>query len=113
MSLIDESSIERNLAVDPAPRSKPKSSLGIWVFWLLVIIGGAVAYHMYTHSRAAAKEPVAPQPVSVGVTSVEKRDMPIAIGGFVIGFADAEIEMRYAALTLGGDGTGQKEFARA
>src|SRR5580658_2130338 len=58
-----------------------KSHVGRWIMLILVIAGGIIAYQLYSRSQAAAKDPAAPQPISVGVTSVQKRDVPYYITG--------------------------------
>jgi multidrug efflux system membrane fusion protein len=52
-----------------------------WVLLVLVIIGGIIAYQLYARSQAAAKGPTAPPPISVGVTAVQKRDVPFYLTG--------------------------------
>ena len=82
MSSIDGPHIEGNIAAGSTTGSGArKSRLGLWVFWLLVIVAGVVGYQLYARSRTAAKEPTATPPTSVGVTSVEKRDMPYYLSG--------------------------------
>jgi multidrug efflux system membrane fusion protein len=79
---MEETHTKGKIPVDPpSETSERKGHLGLWVFSLLVIVGCVVAYQLYARSHAAAKEPTAPQPVSVGVTSVEKRDMPFYLSG--------------------------------
>jgi multidrug efflux system membrane fusion protein len=58
-----------------------KGHVGTWVVALLALVAGVVAYQLYSRSRAAAKDPAAPQPISVGVITVQKRDVPFYLTG--------------------------------
>ncbi len=58
-----------------------KGHAGRWVVVVLIIVGGVIAYQLYSRSKAAAKDPTAPQPLSVGVTTVQKRDVPYYLTG--------------------------------
>jgi len=81
-SSVGESKMEDNVPVGSASETgAPKSRFGMWVFVALVVVGGAIAYQMYSRSHVAAKDPTAPPPVSVGVATVEKRDMPYYLSG--------------------------------
>jgi membrane fusion protein, multidrug efflux system len=52
-----------------------------WVVLLLIIIGGVIAYQLHSHSQAASKDTGTPQPISVGVATVQQRDMPYYLSG--------------------------------
>jgi membrane fusion protein, multidrug efflux system len=52
-----------------------------WVLLLVVIVGGVIAYQLHARSQAASKDTGAKQAVSVGVATVEKRDMPYYLSG--------------------------------
>ncbi|MDR3720457.1 MAG: MdtA/MuxA family multidrug efflux RND transporter periplasmic adaptor subunit [Candidatus Acidoferrales bacterium] len=71
----------REPAAPPRANSGNKSHVGRWVLLLIVIIGAVIAYQMHSRSQAASKDSSATQPVSVGVTTVQKRDMPYYLTG--------------------------------
>ncbi|MGA8013491.1 MAG: MdtA/MuxA family multidrug efflux RND transporter periplasmic adaptor subunit [Candidatus Acidiferrales bacterium] len=71
----------REPADPPRANSGNKSHVGRWVLLLIVIIGVVVAYQMHSRSQAASKDSSTTQPVSVGVTTVQKRDMPYYLTG--------------------------------
>jgi len=52
-----------------------------WVLLLLVIVGGVIAYQLHARSQAASKDTGGTQTVSVGVATVEKKDMPFYLSG--------------------------------
>ena len=82
MSGSNISNLEGREPADP-PRAKggSRSHVGRWVLLLIVIIGVVVAYQMHSRSQAASKDSSTTQPVSVGVTTVQKRDMPYYLTG--------------------------------
>ena len=70
----------------PAPGDAPrasgrKSHVWGWVLLLVVIVGGVVAYQMHARSQAASKDTGGNQSITVGVATVEKRDMPYYLTG--------------------------------
>jgi multidrug efflux system membrane fusion protein len=71
----------REPADPPRANSGNKSHVGRCVLLLIVIIGVVVAYQMHSRSQAASKDSSTTQPVSVGVTTVQKRDMPYYLTG--------------------------------
>jgi len=71
----------REPADPPRANSGNKSHVGRWVVLLIVIIGAVIAYQMHSRSQAASKDSSTTQPVSVGVTTVQKRDMPYYLTG--------------------------------
>ncbi len=71
----------REPADPPRANSGNKSHVWRWVLLLIVIIGVVVAYQMHSRSQAASKDSSTTQPVSVGVTTVQKRDMPYYLTG--------------------------------
>jgi multidrug efflux system membrane fusion protein len=52
-----------------------------WVLLVLVIVGGVIAYQMHARSQAASKDSANSSIVSVGVATVEKKDMPYYLSG--------------------------------
>jgi membrane fusion protein, multidrug efflux system len=78
----DRSNLENHGRVDPRPADGvSKSHVWRWIVLLLVIAGGVIAYQLHARSQAASKDPTAPPPVSVGVTTVQQRDMPYYLSG--------------------------------
>src|ERR1019366_4585778 len=71
----------REPADSPRANSGNKSHVGRWALLLIVIIGAVIAYQMHSRSQAASKDSSAAQPVSVGVTTVQKKDMPYYLTG--------------------------------
>ena len=70
----------------PAPGEAPrasgqKSHVWGWVLLLVVIVGGVIAYQMHARSQAASKDTAGNQAITVGVATVEKRDMPYYLTG--------------------------------
>ncbi len=66
----------------PGGSSPKKHHYGTWIVLLLLIIVGIVAYRMHASSAAAAKsKDTGSATVSVGVTSVQKRDVPYYVTG--------------------------------
>jgi len=68
---------------NPPPGGAPKKHhYGTWIVLLLLIIVGIVAYRMHASSAAAAKsKDTSSASISVGVTSVQKRDVPYYVTG--------------------------------
>jgi len=60
----------------PQQASGGRSHAWAWILLLVAIIGGVVAYQMYARSQAAAKDNANSQTLSVGVATVDKRDIP-------------------------------------
>ena len=52
-----------------------------WVLLLVLIVGGVIAYQMHARSQAASKDSANSSVVSVGVATVEKKDMPYYLSG--------------------------------
>jgi len=52
-----------------------------WVLLVLVAVGGVIAYQMHARSQAASKDTANSSVVSVGVATVEKRDIPYYLSG--------------------------------
>jgi membrane fusion protein, multidrug efflux system len=65
----------------PHANGAKRSHAWRWVLLLVLIIGAVIAYQLHSRSQAASKDSTAPQPVSVGVSTVEKRDMPYYLSG--------------------------------
>ncbi len=82
MSGTNISNLEGRGPADPPPTNgSKKSHVWQWVLLVVVIIGAIVAYQMHSRSQAASKDSSSTQPVSVGVTTVQKRDMPYYLTG--------------------------------
>jgi membrane fusion protein, multidrug efflux system len=66
-----------------APRGsgERKSRAWMWIILLPIVVGGVIAYQLHAHSQAASKDPAGPPPVSVGVTTVQQKDMPYYLSG--------------------------------
>ncbi|HKV04899.1 MAG TPA: MdtA/MuxA family multidrug efflux RND transporter periplasmic adaptor subunit [Candidatus Acidoferrales bacterium] len=58
-----------------------RSHRWVWILAIVLIAAGGTAYEIHSRSQAASKDPAAPQPVSVGVTSVQKMDVPFYLTG--------------------------------
>src|SRR3984957_6629717 len=52
-----------------------------WVLLLLVIVGGVIAYQLHARSQAASKDTGSASALSVGVSTVEKKDVPYYLSG--------------------------------
>jgi membrane fusion protein, multidrug efflux system len=65
----------------PRANDGKKSHAWRWILLVVVIIGAIIAYQMHSRSQAASKESSTTQPVSVGVTTVQKKDMPYYLTG--------------------------------
>ena len=67
---------------DPVPSGAPSANANGrgrvwgWVLLLLVIVGGVIAYQLHARSQAASKDNGSTSAVSVGVSTVEKKDVP-------------------------------------
>jgi multidrug efflux system membrane fusion protein len=66
----------------PGDRSDaPRNHRWVWVVAVLLIAGGIVLYRMHSSSEAASKKDSSSQTVSVGVTTVQQRDVPFYLTG--------------------------------
>jgi membrane fusion protein, multidrug efflux system len=65
----------------PRANGGKKSHAWWWIVLALIVIVVIIAYQMHARSQAAAKDNTSNQPVSVGVTTVQKRDMPYYLTG--------------------------------
>jgi multidrug efflux system membrane fusion protein len=54
----------------------PQHRRWVWVVVVLLIIAGIVLYRMHSSSEAASKKDTSNQTISVGVTTVQQRDVP-------------------------------------
>ena len=81
MSASEVSSTVGKPPVDP-PRGGEagKGHFWLWIFVILLIVGGLAIYRMRSSSQLASKDS-AGEPISVGVTTVQKRDMPYYLTG--------------------------------
>jgi membrane fusion protein, multidrug efflux system len=52
-----------------------------WVVLLLVIVGGVIAYQLHARSQAASKDNGSSSALSVGVSTVERKDVPYYLSG--------------------------------
>jgi membrane fusion protein, multidrug efflux system len=52
-----------------------------WVSLVLVIVGGIIAYQLHARSQAASKDTGSSSVMSVGVSTVEKKDVPYYLSG--------------------------------
>jgi membrane fusion protein, multidrug efflux system len=59
----------------------PRHRRWVWVVVVLLIAGGIVLYRMHSSSEAASKKDPSSQTVSVGVTTVQQRDVPFYLTG--------------------------------
>src|SRR5579863_8290874 len=65
----------------PAVNGGRRNHVWGWVLLLVVIVGGVIAYQLHARSQAASKDTGGTQAVSVGVATVEKKDMPYYLSG--------------------------------
>jgi membrane fusion protein, multidrug efflux system len=65
----------------PQANDARRSHVWGWVLLLLVIVGGVIAYQLHTRSQAASKDTGGTQAASVGVATVEKKDVPYYLSG--------------------------------
>jgi multidrug efflux system membrane fusion protein len=68
-------------AETPGANGGRRSHVWGWVLLLVVIVGGVIAYQLHARSQAASKDTGSTQTVSVGVATVEKKDMPYYLSG--------------------------------
>jgi multidrug efflux system membrane fusion protein len=82
MSGTNLSNLEGGAPADP-PRGNGanKSHVWGWILLLVLIVGAIIAYQLHSRSQAASKDSTTPQPVSVGVATVEQKDMPFYLSG--------------------------------
>lgn len=82
MSAMEVSNTEGQPPVDPLQRGDaPKGHPWRWVLVFLLIVAGVVLFRMRSSSPLASKDPGGDQPISVGVTTVQKKDMPYYLTG--------------------------------
>jgi membrane fusion protein, multidrug efflux system len=75
-------SLESPVPGEPAGANSGRPShMWAWVLLGVVIVGGVIAYQLHARSQAASKDTGGTQAVSVGVATVEKRDMPFYLSG--------------------------------
>ncbi|HXJ17904.1 MAG TPA: MdtA/MuxA family multidrug efflux RND transporter periplasmic adaptor subunit [Candidatus Polarisedimenticolia bacterium] len=58
-----------------------KGHLWVWIFVILLIVGGVVLFRMRSSSPLASMDQSGDQPISVGATTVHKQDMPYYLTG--------------------------------
>jgi multidrug efflux system membrane fusion protein len=82
MSGTNMANLEGRAPADPQrTNDEKKGHVWGWILLVLVIAGGVIAYQLHARSQAASKDSTATQPVSVGITTVEKKDMPYYLSG--------------------------------
>jgi multidrug efflux system membrane fusion protein len=82
MSGTNMANLEGRAPADPLrANGEKKGHVWGWILLVLVIAGGVIAYQLHARSQAASKDSTATQPVSVGITTVEKKDMPYYLSG--------------------------------
>ncbi len=82
MSGSNMSGLEGRAPADPpGGNDAKKSHVWRWILLLALIVGVIIAYQMHARSQAASKDSTAPQPVSVGIATVEQKDMPFYLSG--------------------------------
>jgi multidrug efflux system membrane fusion protein len=62
-------------------RKARKGHTWLWILVILLVVGGVTMYRMRSSSQLASRDASGDQPISVGVTTVEKRDMPYYLTG--------------------------------
>jgi membrane fusion protein, multidrug efflux system len=60
----------------PPNLNAPQHRRWVWVVLVLLIVAGIVLYRMHSSSEAASKKDTSNQTISVGVTTVQQRDVP-------------------------------------
>jgi membrane fusion protein, multidrug efflux system len=61
--------------------AKPRHHYGIWIVLILLVAAGLVFYRLRSSSEAASKKDSGNQTISVGVVSVQQRDVPYYLTG--------------------------------
>jgi len=72
----DKAGVEGSAPSRAPQGSGERSRVWGWILLLVVIVGGAVAYQLHARSQAASKDSNTSQTLSVGVATVQKRDIP-------------------------------------
>ena len=62
-------------------RSNGGRHVWVWVLILLALVAGVIAYQLHARSQAASKDNGSNQTVTVGVATVEKKDVPYYLTG--------------------------------
>jgi membrane fusion protein, multidrug efflux system len=65
----------------PSANGNGRGRVWGWVLLMLVIVGGVIAYQLHARSQAASKDNGSTAALSVGVSTVEKKDMPYYLSG--------------------------------
>ncbi len=82
MSVTKLSNSEGRAPADaPRGNGEKKGRVWGWILLLVLIVGAIIAYQLHSRSQAASKDSSIPQPLSVGVTTVEQKDMPYYLSG--------------------------------
>jgi multidrug efflux system membrane fusion protein len=82
MSASEVSSAEGRPPAEPLrPSGAGKGRPWLWILVILLIFGGVTIYRMRSSSQLASKDPGGNEPVSVGVATVQKMDMPYYVTG--------------------------------
>lgn len=80
MPASEVSKTEEQRPLGPVRHSR-KGHPWLWILVILLLVGGVAMYRMRSGSQLASHDPSGDQPISVGVTTVEKRDMPYYLTG--------------------------------
>jgi membrane fusion protein, multidrug efflux system len=65
----------------PSANGNGRGRVWGWVLLLLVIVGGVIAYQLHARSQAASKDSGSTSALSVGVSTVEKKNVPYYLSG--------------------------------
>ncbi|HXO88687.1 MAG TPA: MdtA/MuxA family multidrug efflux RND transporter periplasmic adaptor subunit [Candidatus Acidoferrales bacterium] len=65
----------------PSANGNGRGRVWGWVLLLLVVVGGVIAYQLHARSQAASKDNGSTSALSVGVSTVEKKDVPYYLSG--------------------------------
>ena len=60
---------------------RPRRRYGVWIVLLLLVAIAVVVYRLHLSSQAASKKDTGSQAIAVGVSSVQKRDVPFYLTG--------------------------------
>src|SRR6202046_833127 len=65
----------------PSANGNGRGRVWGWVLLVWVIVGGVIAHQLHARSRAASKDNGSTSALSVGVSTVEKKDVPYYLSG--------------------------------
>src|ERR1700733_4224118 len=80
----------------PSANGNGRGRVWGWVLLVLVIVGGVIAYQLHARSQAASKDNGSTSALSVGVSTVEKKDVPYYLSGLgsVTAFSTVTVHSR-------------------